>query len=60
MPTEPCRRRPVVGSASAMAASAVSTVRRSYTTEPHRAGGEQQVLAVTNKLVARERASIKK
>jgi thiol:disulfide interchange protein DsbA len=31
-----------------------------YTTEPHRAGGEQQVLAVMDKLIAQERALIKK
>jgi thiol:disulfide interchange protein DsbA len=31
-----------------------------YTTEPHRAGGEQQVLMVMDKLIAQERALIKK
>lgn len=31
-----------------------------YTTEPHRAGGEQQVLAVMDKLIAQERDLIKK
>jgi thiol:disulfide interchange protein DsbA len=31
-----------------------------YTTEPHRAGGEQQVLAVMDKLIAQERALIKR
>lgn len=31
-----------------------------YTTEPHRAGGEQQVLAVIDQLVAQERALVKR
>jgi protein-disulfide isomerase len=31
-----------------------------YTTEPHRAGGEQQVLAVMDKLIAQERVLMKK
>jgi protein dithiol oxidoreductase (disulfide-forming) len=31
-----------------------------YTTEPHRAGGEQQVLAVIDQLVAQERALVRR